>query len=244
MMGVVYHLILEDEIVYVGQSNSLKSMVNRIKSHKSNKAFDSTAFKEVDNGDLDDFEALDIVKFAPKYNKTLPPGRLTLSVNQLSRLAKLKISKDLEENKVTGKKFGVVVSDENFPMNISITKEDAIDYVDFCKDERDKKREEQQARDAEVENDRKEKARKLRGENTILRWAKHAAESGWWAARVNWKVLDLIEKAQNLYYMDVEDFNFILSFVQIEVDSGRRLIESPMEVPVLVIDEGARYTIP
>lgn len=69
-IGFIYFLIKQKEIVYVGQTINL---LNRIKSHKKEKDFDSYAFVEVDEYDLDEMELAYIIEFKPELNKNLPP---------------------------------------------------------------------------------------------------------------------------------------------------------------------------
>ena len=72
----VYFLFDDDELVYIGQSENILS---RIASHLNDKRFDSYNFIECQYGNLDALEAKYILKYNPKYNKTLPCGGEWLS---------------------------------------------------------------------------------------------------------------------------------------------------------------------
>lgn len=66
----VYFLVEGDEIVYVGQA---RDIMFRLAHHaKSEKVFSKYTFIECDVEELNEIEAAYIVKFAPRYNVTLP----------------------------------------------------------------------------------------------------------------------------------------------------------------------------
>lgn len=68
----IYFLIDKDEIVYIGQS--FRGFSNRVSVHKKEgKIFDSIyVINYKNNKYLNDYEALYIWKFLPKYNTSLP----------------------------------------------------------------------------------------------------------------------------------------------------------------------------
>ena len=62
---VIYFLIDDYRIVYVGQTNNLP---NRIARHREDKRFDSVRYFEVPSWNKDQVEALAIQRLQPKYN--------------------------------------------------------------------------------------------------------------------------------------------------------------------------------
>lgn len=72
---VVYLLIDNDEVVYVGKT---EKGIRRIYQH-IDKSFNKMQFIEVKKDELDFFEDLYIMKYQPKYNKIYSCIRLTLS---------------------------------------------------------------------------------------------------------------------------------------------------------------------
>lgn len=67
--SMIYFLTKDNEVVYVGQS---KQGMNRIYFHKfSKKDFDSFYFINCDIEKLDELESYYILKYLPKYNKSL-----------------------------------------------------------------------------------------------------------------------------------------------------------------------------
>lgn len=65
----VYFLVLKDEIVYIGQSESL---LNRIAAHRLDKHFDRVFFINIAQDKVLDVEAALIKSFKPKYNRQNP----------------------------------------------------------------------------------------------------------------------------------------------------------------------------
>ena len=63
----IYFLIKDNEIVYVGQT---KAGLSRIFQH-NDKKFDSYSIIECEQSELDELENEYIIKFNPKYNKTI-----------------------------------------------------------------------------------------------------------------------------------------------------------------------------
>lgn len=66
--GWIYFLVKEECVVYVGQTNSLRSRINR---HKKEIDFDEYRYLEVIKDELDYFEQQYILKYRPKYNKNI-----------------------------------------------------------------------------------------------------------------------------------------------------------------------------
>lgn len=87
---IIYFLIRDNEIVYVGQS---KHGLHRITTHvNTNKIqFDSYSYIEVKEEDMNKIEAFYILKFCPEYNKFLPNN-----TNEYTSISKTKkMLKDL-----------------------------------------------------------------------------------------------------------------------------------------------------
>lgn len=63
----IYFLILNGEIVYVGQSINIWS---RIDSHRADKEFDGIAFEQCEEADLNRMEILYIEKYNPTLNRS------------------------------------------------------------------------------------------------------------------------------------------------------------------------------
>lgn len=84
---LIYFLINDGEIVYVGQSNQV---TKRLIAHtKSNKIFDSISAIAVSPEDANDVEAKCIVKFNPVYNLNLPKCNIYKSTADM-------VSRDVE----------------------------------------------------------------------------------------------------------------------------------------------------
>ena len=79
-MRCIYFLFDGDEIVYVGQC---KNGILRINEHSASKGkkFDSYCYIECDKRKLNQTEFEYIVKFAPKYNKSLPPNNKYIAIS-------------------------------------------------------------------------------------------------------------------------------------------------------------------
>jgi hypothetical protein len=76
----VYFLINESEIIYVGQTFSLKG---RIYQHTTEKTFTHVCFLEVKGSDLNNIEAAYIVKLNPSINRTIPSNDLYASTGAI-----------------------------------------------------------------------------------------------------------------------------------------------------------------
>lgn len=72
----IYFLIKKNEIVYVGKT---KIGYKRILQHSNNKDFDSFNFIECLEKELDSLETYFILKYNPKYNKSLNEDFFTLN---------------------------------------------------------------------------------------------------------------------------------------------------------------------
>lgn len=80
----VYFLLKNNKIVYVGQTK--RGFFNRISFHlKSNKEFDNFTFLPIIEDELDFWENMYIVKFHPKYNKSLNPNIAYLTIKECSK---------------------------------------------------------------------------------------------------------------------------------------------------------------
>lgn len=70
--GKVYFLLKNNEVIYVGQSKSLKA---RLASH-GDKGFDDVSFICAPDHALNDVEAFYIVKFNPELNRSIPSSNV------------------------------------------------------------------------------------------------------------------------------------------------------------------------
>ena len=87
---VVYHLLYEEEIVYVGSTINLYS---RISSHlNSDKVFDRCLYYPTDYSNLEEEEAIQILNLKPKYNKSLPNQDRFVSHQKLKQMLMTKNS--------------------------------------------------------------------------------------------------------------------------------------------------------
>lgn len=95
----IYFLFSGDEIVYVGQSIS---GVKRLYEHYG-KDWDSYTFIRVEQSELNELEAAYIVKFRPKYNKTLPSNAEWKTICQLKDMgwSKGKLQRAIEAAVIT-----------------------------------------------------------------------------------------------------------------------------------------------
>ena len=88
----VYFLLDGGCVVYVGQSINLDV---RIQAHSS-KRFDNIAFISIPHKCANDVEAHYIIKFQPKYNKTIPTNNLFMSdkeiIKRISDIVSLELS--------------------------------------------------------------------------------------------------------------------------------------------------------
>jgi len=91
----IYFLILNNEIVYVGQS---VTPINRIYAHATDKTknFDSYVLIECDLDKLDFYETEYIIKFNPIYNQQLPANSYYKGFSGLKNLYNIK-DKDIKE---------------------------------------------------------------------------------------------------------------------------------------------------
>lgn len=105
----IYFLFDKREIVYIGQSEFIEK---RVFDHVLNKDFDSYNFIEyLKDVSLNEIEADFILKYQPKYNKTIPENKLWISRGLLSRVHKipmLKTRRLIKENKVECIEFNTI----------------------------------------------------------------------------------------------------------------------------------------
>lgn len=78
--NIIYFLMKENEIVYVGQS---KNGMKRIHAHLYDVEFDSYHYINCTLDQLNDLEAHYIIKFNPLCNNSLPPNNMVKSLKQL-----------------------------------------------------------------------------------------------------------------------------------------------------------------
>lgn len=82
----IYFLFKENKIVYVGQTTNI---YQRITTHKKSKNFDSFSFFDIyekpfnGNYSSNELELYFILKFTPKYNVSIPPNEIWLTIEKL-----------------------------------------------------------------------------------------------------------------------------------------------------------------
>lgn len=64
----IYHLVKDNEVVYVGQTTNL---LQRLAAHIRDKQFDAVNYREVPFDDLDAEEFADIIKHQPRLNSPI-----------------------------------------------------------------------------------------------------------------------------------------------------------------------------
>ena len=106
--GCIYKLYKNDVVVYIGQAKSQAAMFNRFKSHTKDKDFDDTSFEVVKTEELNRFEADEIEKYWPKYNKMYPPAGILVSKTEINKEIKLMIDDFIAAASSNG--FGVSTS--------------------------------------------------------------------------------------------------------------------------------------
>ena len=80
----IYYLLKNEAVVYVGQSVNYAS---RVLHHTHDKDFDCFCISQPDNNmTVNECEFIEIVRYLPKYNKSLPPVEFLLSQNALNNL--------------------------------------------------------------------------------------------------------------------------------------------------------------
>lgn len=83
----IYYLYKDNKVVYVGQSNFCEK---RIFDH-NNKNFDEYQIIELlfhTDNELNDLETIEIIKYKPLYNITLPKNNIFISANSLLKKIK------------------------------------------------------------------------------------------------------------------------------------------------------------
>lgn len=108
---VIYHLISDDKVVYVGKTTSI---INRLNSHycQNLKVYDSVEFFDVDSSVVDLTEYAEILKHQPKYNKVLPVFNYLLYKTEVQ-----KIRKALSPGNVNRKGYDLDNSDSKVSLN-------------------------------------------------------------------------------------------------------------------------------
>ena len=82
---VIYHLLLDGVVVYVGKTTSV---INRLKSHKgqNEKKYDEVEFFSVSGDDVDFTEFAEILEHQPIYNKVLPTFGFALYKSDITKI--------------------------------------------------------------------------------------------------------------------------------------------------------------
>ena len=88
----IYFLINEGEVVYVGQSVNVMA---RVAAHKieGKKKFTHYYFYKADVTNLNECEAMEIVRYNPLYNGNLPPNSMYKEINYFKKLTGFPVSK-------------------------------------------------------------------------------------------------------------------------------------------------------
>lgn len=81
--SIIYFLIKDEKIVYVGQSTN---GIYRIAAHSSDKVFNGYFYKEYPTEKLNDIEAEYIVRFEPYYNNSMPTNNIYKSIAYLKEI--------------------------------------------------------------------------------------------------------------------------------------------------------------
>lgn len=92
--SVVYFLMQESQVVYVGITENIGS---RISAHKRDKVFDSVLFARVNEGHSARVIEGDLIRMLnPRYNKAIPPDRTHANLIHLVRAAVEKSLRPIE----------------------------------------------------------------------------------------------------------------------------------------------------
>jgi len=77
-MALVYALVRDDEVVYIGRTKDEYNLKQRLYSHRTNgKIFDSYVFHQVESGEIAKQEERRLIKnIVPEYNRQCIPGRI------------------------------------------------------------------------------------------------------------------------------------------------------------------------
>lgn len=78
--SVIYYLIQDDTIVYIG---STSNTLARVFTHLKDKDFNKVTYYPVEEKDKFDTEASEIVKYKPKYNRSVPANNLFCSQSKI-----------------------------------------------------------------------------------------------------------------------------------------------------------------
>lgn len=73
----IYYLYKDGIVVYIGQSLLCEK---RVMNHLGNIDFDEYEIIEIKNGELNEIEADEILKYKPKYNKSIPKNKKFISL--------------------------------------------------------------------------------------------------------------------------------------------------------------------
>ena len=75
----IYYLYNKNILVYIGQAICCEK---RLSQHLGNKDFDEYEIIEVEKKKLNEVEATEILKYKPKYNKSIPKNKIFISLSQ------------------------------------------------------------------------------------------------------------------------------------------------------------------
>ena len=96
----IYFLFDGSNLVYIGQSENI---FKRVPIHLETKKFDNWNYIEFVEDDLDILEAEFILKYQPKYNKTIPKNNRWLSqslIKKIHNVGKIETNKMIKNNEV------------------------------------------------------------------------------------------------------------------------------------------------
>ena len=107
---LIYFLIQDEEVVYVGQTTQGFS---RIQAHK-NKQFNKVNYIRCRVDELDELESKYIVKYNPLYNKVLPPNYFIKFSTAVSYINKAVFDRFKKYNKFSKHKLSKICNTLNY----------------------------------------------------------------------------------------------------------------------------------
>jgi len=84
----IYFLIINDKIIYVGQS---KDVYKRINAHRDDKIFNKFSYIKIEESNLADLEAHFIYHLKPEKNLNLPQNKYYKTITQIKQIHNLNI---------------------------------------------------------------------------------------------------------------------------------------------------------
>ena len=96
----IYFLFDGSNLVYIGQSENI---FKRVPIHLETKQFDSWNYIEFAEDDLNILEAEFILKYQPKYNKSIPKNNRWISqslIKKIHNIGKIETNKMIRNNEV------------------------------------------------------------------------------------------------------------------------------------------------